>query len=787
MSLRLKRCMVAAATVALIPTPTWAQSTGTVRGTVTLVENGGAVHSAVVLVVGAGLVALTDEQGAFVIENVPAGTYEILAQREHLTASRQTIMVAPEHTTEVTFMLGLSPFHEEVTVTATPSGIETTLEAFNAVTTLDSFELVANPVGTFGELLEREPGVAKRSFGPGSARPIIRGFDGDRVLVMEDGIRTGDLSSQSGDHGVTVDPNSLERVEIVRGPATLLYGSNSVGGVVNAITTHETLRTTPTAGTRGQLSFDAGSANAQAGTSASLQHTQGNLAVWANGSTRRTGDYDTPEGTIENSATRLSGGRAGVGYAGDRLFASGGFTLDDGRYGIPFAGELHGHHEEEEEEHAPGEEEGEHEEELFVDIDSRRQVGRFDLGMRNLSTQILDSFQVVFNAIDWEHDELEIVEGTESVGTAFDNRTYILRADFNQRQTDLLSGRFGIWSQFRDYVATGEEALAPPTEQTAFAAFAYEELDFGRLRVQFGGRVERNDYTVGEREVAGHEEEGHEEEPGHDEEEGEGGHGDLEPPEARDRDFTGGSASIGVHVDLDASNAVVANLTRSHRAPSLEELYNFGPHVGNLAFEIGNPDLESESTVGLDLSLRHQSERVRGTFNFYVYDISNFVFLDIEDEIVDNLRVADFLQGDSRFVGFDAQGSVRLGNQVWANVGLDLVDATLTTTDEPLPRIPPLSGRVSLDIPYRGLTVTPEWVFAATQDNVFRDETETDGYSLLNLRASYVWPRSHMAHILTVSAFNLTNELYRNHTSFIKDLAPEIGRGMRVGYSLRFF
>ena len=158
--------------------------------------SGQPVHGAVVLVVGSGLVALTAENGKFEIENVPAGTYEILAQREHLTAARQTITVHTEHTTTVNFTLELSPVHEEVTVTATPAGRTTTFEAFNAITTLDSFELSTNVAGTLGDALENQPGVAKRSFGPGSSRPIIRGFDGDRVLMMEDGIGTGDLASQ---------------------------------------------------------------------------------------------------------------------------------------------------------------------------------------------------------------------------------------------------------------------------------------------------------------------------------------------------------------------------------------------------------------------------------------------------------------------------------------------------------------------------------------------------------------------------------------------------------------
>ena len=751
-----------AAVVAMAGVPVHGQGTGVVQGTVTFAVGGAAVHGAVVLVVGPGLVAVTAENGAFEIVNVPAGTYEVLAQREHLTAGRQTIRVDAGHTTTVNFTLALSPVHEEVTVTATPGGGTTTFEAFNAVTTLDSFDLSTNVAGTLGDALEHQPGVAKRSFGPGSSRPIIRGFDGDRVLMMEDGIGTGDLASQSGDHGVTIDPNGLERIEVVRGPATLLYGSNAVGGVVNAVTPHESYRDSMVEGTRGQVSADGGTANMQAGTNASVQHARGHLMMWAGGGARRSDDYDTPEGPVENSATRLTTGRAGVGYVGERLFASGGFTLEDSRYGVPFAGELR--------DEGAGAPVGEVEAERFVDIDSQRRVARFDVGMQNVGTTVLDAFRIVVNLIDWRHDEIEIADGTERVGTMFSNRTYVVRAEFDQRQTAALSGTYGVWTKFRNYVSIGEEALAPPTDQTAFAAFGYEELAFGPHRLQLGGRVERNAYTVDPRTERGHAESG-----------------GVEPPEVRDRDFTGMSASVGFQTALGADATFVTNFTRSYRAPALEELYNFGPHVGNLLFEVGNPDLEREATLGLDLSVRHQSTRLRGDFNFYVYDIDNFVFAAVTDEVIDGLSVAEYRQGDSRFIGFDAKGSVRLGERVWLSLGLGLVDAELTTTNEALPRIPPLRGQLSVDVPYRGFTITPEWIVASKQDRVFREETETDGYSVLNVRASYVWPRQHLVHILSVAGHNLTNALYRNHTSFIKDLAPEIGRGVKFGYSLRFF
>ena len=258
-------------------------------------------------------------------------------------------------------------------------------------------------------------------------------------------------------------------------------------------------------------------------------------------------------------------------------------------------------------------------------------------------------------------------------------------------------------------------------------------------------------------------------------------------PDPRDRQFLGSSASVGVHADLGADGAFVANVTTSHRAPAIEELYNFGPHAGTRSFDVGNPDLDAETTVGLDLSLRHRSERARADLNFYVYEIDNFIFGEHTEEFRDGLAVLDFHQGDSRFVGWDASGSVRLGNRAWTTLGVGRVDARLTANDEPLPRIPPLRATWSLDLPWRGFTVSPELEFAATQDRVFHGETETDGYSVVNLRASYVWPLQHAAHVLTFTGYNLTNALYRNHTSFIKDLAPEMGRGFRVGYSVRFF
>ena len=613
---------------------------------------------ALILIIGTGAFTFTDD-GAFEFTNVPPGTYDVIAQREQLTAGFQTVAIGAGETATADFELSLSPIREEVTVTASAAvGAAATLQAFNAVTTVDSFDIAREAPSTIAEALEDEPGIANRSFGPGASRPVIRGFGGDRVLIIEDGIPTGDLSATSDHHGMTIDPNSAERIEIVRGPATLLYGSSVVGGLINIITPHAAYRnllTPPESygeslidGTRAQLGADTGSANRQAGTHANLQHSRSNMLYWASGAKRRTGDYDTPEGPVFNSAAELTNARTGLGYFGDRAFASLSLTFEDSRFGLPFEDRFHAHGHEEEDDHRHeeeddhGHEEEEHEEAggeegIRIDLASQRRVGRFDLGLRNLNNDFLQGVRTGFHVIDVADDHVDTIGGVDNVDTRFNNRTYIKRTLFYQRQLGRFTGRFGAELKFRDFNATGTEALAPRTDQSTLSVFGYEEVSFGRYRLQFAGRAERNGYkTAGRVALPGHDDEDdHHDDDDDDDHDHDDDHGDdhdeeaedehhLEPPDPRDRQFLGVSASVGLNADLGAATAFVANLMHTHRVPALQELYNFGPHLGN--FEVGNPDLEAETTLGVDLGLRHQSGRVGTDLNFYVYDIENFIF-----------------------------------------------------------------------------------------------------------------------------------------------------------------
>ncbi len=788
----LLRLTLLACGLALLAPAIQAQEHGTIEGTVTLEEDGEPLHGARVLLIELGRSVLSDLDGKYRFDGVPAGTYQILAAREHLQAARLSIEVAAGTATTTNFALAFSAVHEEVTVTAT--GRETT--AFSSVQVLDSVDIAKNMAGTLGELLEHEPGVAKRSFGPGSSRPIIRGFDNDRVMVMQDGVRTGDLSSQSGDHGVSIDPGGLQKVEILKGPATLLYGSNAIGGVVNTITPQQQFYDNPPDELRGQVNADLGSTNDQAGGSANFQYGNGRFMTWFGGGGRRTSEVGTPEGPVENSQTEQMNGRFGLGWFGDTSHISASYQIEDGLYGVPFAGDLHGHGHEDEEDHHDDEffrfareEEEEHEDELFIELDQRRQVVRVDGGLHDLDAGFIDGVKAVFTYIDWNHKEIEhfVDTGEREIGTEFFNKTTIGRIEVQQDPTGRLTGQFGVWGQHRDYKAIGEEALSPPSVQDAFAGFAYEELTFDDFSLQFGGRLEYNKYNPEERpEPEGH---GHDDDHDFRLDEEDEDHHDEEAPEVRDRSFTGFSGSVGIRVPFDNDRwALVANLSSSYRAPSLEELYNFGPHVGNLAFEIGNPDLEHERSNGGEFSLRLNTGRLHGQASVFYYDIDNFIFGAETGEIVDGLTELEYIQGDSRYVGTDLSLSYHASPQWRFHLSGGLVDAKLKATDEPLPRIPPLSARLAVDwLPMNGLQLRPELVLASQQDKTFGEETPTDGYTLANFSASYTLARAKMMHIFTLKGTNLTNELYRNHTSFIKDVAPEMGRRILLTYALRLF
>lgn len=760
----------------------FAQNTGTIKGTVTSSVNNAALHGVSVEISQLRQSVQTDEQGVYQFTNLAPGSYTLVVHIEGFSDQTRTVTVSAGSTVVADFALSLLALREEVTVTATGTE-ESVFQSFQSINSIGSTRIREQASTSIGEVLERESGVGKRSFGPGTSRPVIRGFDGDRVLVVQDGVRSGSLASQSGDHGEPIDALNLERLEVLKGPATLLYGSNAIGGVVNAVSSDEE-EAHP--GIRGNFSVLGATNNRQGGAAGGIEYGFQKFLFNINGNYIRESDYRTPLGKIPNSAARSFGGKTGLGYYGPKAFIIGSFNLDRRQYGTPYS---------------PLFEEGELltdangdpcdpnvrtdcQYDIFlikerfarelpdapdeaIDIKMRRHDFRIRGGFRDLRGPIeRGNFFVDYNR--YRHDEVETdALGAEEIATSFFNNTFSFRGVMQQAKYGALTGQFGFEGYRRNYLTEGAESLIDGrVRQNNFAFFGLEEFSFDRVALQFGGRVETNRYRP-ENTTA-----------------------------YRDRTFTGLSVAAAARISLWEGATFVANFTSAYRAPSLEELYNEGPHIGTVTFEVGNQDLTRERSNGIELSLRQRVKSVRLNGSFFYYRIDNFIFLAPQDadgngrvDVEDNLPVGAFTQSGARFAGADVSLDADINDWLGVFVMADVVSAKLREGSIPLPRITPARLRLGLDFRHKGLSIRPEAVFTAARklDDVFSLETPTAGYGLFNVNASYTIASTHAAHTFSVSSTNLGNRLYRNHLSFIKDLVPEPGRGARFSYTLRFF
>lgn len=717
--------------IVLFCSAAFAQNAGTIRGTVRLGNETTVLHRVSVRLVELKRSTVTDNSGEFSFADVPPGQYTITAHQEGFRDVTKKVELTGQGSASVDFQLQIAGLKEQVTVSGSGTE-ESVFESIAAVSTVNSSQIIERAAVGLGDVLNNQGGVSKRSSGPGNSRPVIRGFDGDRVLVSNDGVRVGSLASQSGDHSEPVDTLAVERIEVVKGPATLLYGSNAIGGVVNAISGHDE---PPHPGLRGYLSGIGGANNGHGAASGGIEYGVGRFMLWGNGSGQRTGDYKAGGdfGKVLNSFTRSRTGEAGIGYFANKSFFNANYNYYQSRYGIPFD---------------------------FNDPDS---------GLKSLRLWRGDAkFNFGYNDVDWfvtgikftadfsnyRHQELE--DGF--VGTTYRNKVSSIRGMFEQKKTGRLSGRFGFEGFHRTFSTVGDEILIDgPVIQNSFSVFGLEELKLDRVSLQFGGRLEKNRYNP-------------------------------KNPRYIDRNFTGFSGSVGAKIRLWDGGLFVANYSHGYRAAALEELYNNGPHDGSLSFEIGNPNLKPEISDGIDFSVRHQNSRFKAEANYYYYSFKNFVFLaptGVQDA-ASGFEIARYLQGDSRFTGTELSLDVTAHKYVSVLTGFDYVNAQLAT-GQPLPRIAPMRGRIGLDLHYQNFSLRPEFLTVGRQDRVFNNETPTAGYGTANLTASYILAKTHAAHVFSLSAYNLNNKLYYNHISFIKELSPEIGRGLRFSYTVRFF
>ena len=746
-----RACVVLAIGCCLI-TASSAQEGVTVGGQIVNSLSGDAVADVTVVLEELARETPAASDGTFVFEDVPPGSYHISVRADGFSERRTEVAVGADGLTQTVLVDPEIHYSEVVSVSPEP---RSPFESYQPTAVLAGQELTKQLESSLGATLQNEPGVSSRSFGQAPSRPVIRGLDGDRVLILQDGQRTGDLSSQSGDHGVAVNPAAAQRIEVVRGPATLLYGANAIGGLVNVIT--EEIPTQPLTGVTGTFTVDGGTAAAEGGAAGELRWGTGRFALQVGGAGRRSGSYSTPAGTVDNSQARSGLGTVGGAWTGSTGYVGGSYGYDDMKYGIPLI------------------EGGE------IQLTPSRHAINVKAGANQVGG-LIESVRVQVAIRRYTHTEFE---GDEA-GTRFFNDTNEAEVMTSHRPVGQLKGSLGLSVLSRAFDAQGAEALSPAIDERGFAAFAYEELTWPHLTFQFGGRIQQTHYRpVGE----------------------------------PDRTFTSGSGSIGLLVRPASAHdafTIAASLARAARNPALEELFYLGAHPGNFAFEVGNPSLRPEHALGVDLSLRWRTGRASGEFTYFRNQVSDFIFRkELTPEAFDareeewkerfpgrvqghtgedgedgdtggGLPFIEYVAADSSLQGIEAHSDVQITQSLVAEVGFDYVQGSLDDTGTPLPRIPPLRFRGGLRYRYNAFQAGGDMIVVATQERVNGTERPTDGYKLLRLFGAYSRQTRGAVSTLTARLDNATNRLYRNHLSLIKEFAPEIGRSFRLLYSVQF-
>lgn len=630
-------------------------------------------------------------------------------------------------------------------------------------TVLQGTELTREIRNTIGETLSRQAGVSSTSFGPNASRPILRGFQGERIRVLTDGIGSFDVSNTSVDHAVVVNPQLAERIEVLRGPASLLFGSNAVGGVVNVIDSRIP-RSVPEEAVHVDILGNYSSAANERSVGGVLDiPITDQIVLHFDGSYYKSGDLDIGgfvlsksarakalasqnpdvqalaglQDKLPNSAARtyqFAGGLALINEGGDLGFS---VSHYDSLYGVPARYDL---------------ETGDFEN-VRLDVQQTRADVR---GGINIGGDAFERLSLRAGYADYKHSE---IDEDGNIGTTFLNKSFEGRLELVQAKRGVWKGASGIQLLSRDFNVVGDEAFVPKNLTTQIGIFTLQELDFGAFRAEASGRYERTRLQTVLDEFRGE-------------------------PNAYNRIFNAYSGSVGASYGLFDNWRIGLNLSHTERAPSAEEVLANGPHAGTQAFEIGDRSFGKETNNGVELVLRGKGEGYSFEASAYYNRFKNYIYEDQTGEIEDDLPVFQFRSARARYFGAEIQGQVRVARFGDVDLGVDgladYVDAKLLDGLGRVPRIPPFRvlGGVSLTNPIGNFRVEAE--YAASQKKVAPNETQTDSYTLVNASLT-ARPFSGQPNISVVlQANNLFDVDARRHASFLKDFAPLPGRDFRI-------
>jgi iron complex outermembrane receptor protein len=596
---------------------------------------------------------------------------------------------------------------------------------------------------SLGETLSQELGVSTSAFGAGASRPIIRGMEGSRVKMLENGMAVSDVSGLSNDHAVAAEGAVAQQIEILRGPAALLYGSGAIGGLVNVV--NERIPTALEPKLTGQAETRYSTVDEGRSASGTLDGTVGKFALHADGSIRYTGDYRIPGNRVENdpdsvsgrlphSATRSKTAGVGTSYIDDWGYAGFSISTLKNVYGIPS-------------------DEG-------SKIDQKQTRYDFD----SLIKQPFAGFESVrlkAGYTDYKHAELG--DGDVPV-TRFTNRALETRIELAHQPLFGWHGTFGMQSEnthFSALSADGGPDTVPVTHSTSHAGFIVEEKDFGPVRVNAGARFENVK---------------------------------REPISGVDRTFDLKSGSVGAMWRFMPSYAVGATFSRAERAPATEELYSGGPHDATVTFDVGDPNLRKETSNNIELNLQKNTGLVQWKVNVFRNSVKNFIYGHITDRMLDDagepggaFRERLFQQADATIRGVEAEIEYNPHNNGWNGRLFADTSRGKFDDDSSLPLQP--ATRLGASVGYKteawraGVSLT----HAQSQDRLAVWETSPTGsYNQLNANFSYRQKLADYDLTWFLIGKNLLNEDIRVSTSLLKDISPLAGRSLVFGVRAKF-
>ncbi len=633
-----------------------------------------------------------------------------------------------------------------VVVKGTAIGGEVT--AVSPTLILASADLDRLAQSNIGDLLADLPGVASSYFGPNSGRPVIRGLDGDRLKITQNGVNSLDASASSPDHAVSVDPLAIREAQVLRGPAALLYSTSILGGVINLVDARIPDRRLPQ---RQSVTGRLGSVDGLRSVGVLAEGSAGAFSYHVDGFDKSTDDLRTPVGRIADTSADNRGAGLGVSYLTSNGYVGLSYSGLDSTYGVA-------------------------EQDISIGLEQRR----WDLaGKAEVAGSVVRSVAYRVGVADYAHTEFE----AGAPGSTFTNEGWDGRLDVELVKIGTVEGVVGLQASRFDFGVIGDEAFLPDTRNSAMATFgSFVQNLAADQRLRYGFRIEHAQVDASAWTHAGV----------------------ATNPAADSASFTPASFAFAWAKDLNPSWTSTINLTRTERAPNFQELYADGPHVATDVYEVGNRDLGKEQGFGLELELAKVRGAVSGSFSVYYNRFSSFIALqrngygpniggggpNYSSGGADELARYDFTSVPADFFGSEAKVNFQFVDTPVSKLGLewfgDFVRASNRDTSEALPRISP--GRIGAAL--HGLESGWTWRLDATyhfaQNHTAPDETRTAGFTMVGASLAHPIKFAQLDGQFTLRAINLLDQEARSASSFIKDALPMPGRGIEAGLRLNF-